>query len=449
MVEYYRQGHITPIRPFEVFGADAVQDAFKYMQQGQHIGKVIVSSLGDAKISAAQHTTPGRKLHSQFEDSASYLLVGGLGGLGQAVALWMVERGARDFIFLSRNAGSGSGDTRFIQELVSQGCRVHLVRGDVSHYADVERAFSSANFPVKGVMQMSMVLRDKAFADMSFQDWTVPMLPKIQGTWNLHNASVRNRHNLDFFVLFSSLYGTVGLPGQANYNAANTFLDAFASFRAGLGLAASTIDIGPVEDVGYVAQNRQLLEKAKSTAAYTVREAELLRSLELAVLLRPVGREHDGPPSLIGVNNFVLGLCAPSGGSGRTIWRSDRRMAAYHNAAQSTTESSSAAGGDLLSFLTSAREDPALLRAPEQREFLAIEIGKKMCDLLARPESDLDIARPMSDLGMDSLVAIEMRSWWRKVFKVDITVLELLGLVTLQALGNHAADKLLASFAGG
>lgn len=154
-MEYYRQREIEPIKPMKVFDARKIVDAFKYMQKGQHIGKIVVTmpehpqELG---VTAVKH-----ELHLRPE--ASYLLVGGLGGLGRAISTWMVERGARNLIFLSRSAGKSDGDRNLFRELEAQGCSVQAFSGSVTCLDDVKSAVENAAAPLAGVMHMSMVLK--------------------------------------------------------------------------------------------------------------------------------------------------------------------------------------------------------------------------------------------------------------------------------------------------
>jgi NAD(P)-dependent dehydrogenase (short-subunit alcohol dehydrogenase family) len=119
---------------------------------------------------------------ADFDNTASYLLVGGLGGLGRAIAVWMVEPGARHLVFLSPSAGARPIHNELIHELESMGCSVQLVRGSVSDLEDVKKAVAAAIVmaPLKGVYQMSMVLRDQAFSRMTLDEWNGATWPKIQ-----------------------------------------------------------------------------------------------------------------------------------------------------------------------------------------------------------------------------------------------------------------------------
>ncbi|CAK3821415.1 polyketide synthase [Lecanosticta acicola] len=459
-LDYYVQGLTTPVRPNKVFPASQTQDAFRYMQKGQHIGRVCISiphkpwpSRETAEMETSRTTGT-----IAFGSQASYLMVGGLGGLGRAIAAWMAEHGAGEMIFLSRSAGTTNKNDDFVAELESMNCGVKLVAGDVTQAQDVQRALATASYPVKGVVQMSMVLRDQNFSKMNFEDWNAVVAPKVQGTWALHEATQSVEADLDFFVLFSSLSGVIGQPGQANYAAANTFLDAFAQWRNQQSLPASVIDIGAVEEVGYISEQQGMIGSMKATGFKGISEQELLDAMTVAMLRQPGG----GSPPKISASNagkfssptaFVLGLGSSiplTSSSNRAVWKRDRRMAAYHNVQQDGASASSSAE-TLKSYLAQVKSDASLLKTAEAANLLAVEIGKKLFDMLLKPYDEMNTSLPLTDLGLDSLVALELRAWWKQVFGFDITVLEMLGMGSLVALGQHAADslfKLMAETAG-
>jgi hypothetical protein len=153
------------------------------------------------------------------------------------------------------SAGSSASDKAFIAEQESQNVTVTIIQSSVSELTSVNGAIDASEHQARGILQMSTVLRDQSFLKMSSTEWSEAVTPKIQGTMNLHEATKDTE--LDF-VLFGSLSGVIGMPGQANYAAANTFLDGFVQYRHHLGLTASAIDIGAMEDVGYLAHNAGL-----------------------------------------------------------------------------------------------------------------------------------------------------------------------------------------------
>ena len=417
------------------------------MQQGQHLGKIVISMRDSSKAINFGSDISERKQSVTFDSSAYYLLVGGLGGLGRSISTWMVERGARHLIYLSRSAGKTSTEHQdFIAELDSLGCQVQMVQGSVSNLDDVTRAVEQAQGHLKGILQMSMVLRDQALTKMTLEEWNSAVQPKVTGTWNLHNATLSTE--LDFFVLFSSISGVIGQPGQANYAGANTFLDAFVHYRNGLGLPISAVDIGAVEEVGYVSRNEGLLRRLKNSGAYgIVSEQELLDSMaaSMTCLSKNIISSTNNATKLITNNNFALGLRSAiplSSPDNRAVWRRDIRMAIFHNSGAAATESTGAANNVLKTFLAKAKNDPSIIMNQESIHLLAMEIGRKLFSFLLKPEEDLQISLSLADLGMDSLVAIEMRSWWKQTFGFEVKVLEMMGMGTLEALGQHAAEGL-------
>lgn len=448
-MEYLGKGSISPIQPIEMFNAASVEDAFRYMQKGQHIGRVGVSLQDSLRNCELAMEAVGRPQTITFDSSASYLLVGGLGGLGRAISTWMVDHKARQLIYLSRSAGTVSGDEDFVNELNSMGCEVKLVQGDVTNYDDVARAVAAATFPLKGVLQMSMVLRDQNFRSMTIDEWNAVTTPKVWGTWHLHNATVAAGADLDFFILFSSLSGLFGQPGQANYASANTFLDAFAQYRTGLGLTASVIDLGSVEDIGFLSLNQGLMEQLKVVGFAGVTERTLLDAMTAACTAAPHKKIATVPSDGGFVNGYAfivgLGSAVPlNSPSNRAVWRRDRRMAIYHNETHGGSGDSRAAANETLkSYLNRAKADASLLKTAGAASLFAMEIGRKLLDLLLQPQEELNTDLPLVDLGLDSLVALELRAWWKQVFSFDISVLEMLGMGSLAALGQHAADCLL------
>ena len=130
-------------------------DAFRCLQNGEHIGKIILEITQETSTISGARSAPRLALDSK----ASYILVGGFGGLGPSIATWMAEHGARSMVSLSRSAGRSGSDQAFFKELHSMGCKVSAVAGMTQDMEDVQKAVVSAPNPIKGVLQLAMILQ--------------------------------------------------------------------------------------------------------------------------------------------------------------------------------------------------------------------------------------------------------------------------------------------------
>lgn len=489
IVDLYSRGHIFPIRPIKTFPVASIEECFRYMQKGQHIGKIVVAmGSSDPSVSTPSPSTPSLSSPAPatsaplLPPTGAYILVGGLGGLGRSVARWMAaDCGAKRLVFLSRSAGASEADVALAAEFAALGCETIFVKGSVCDMADVRRAVAAASslsdqgtssFTLKGVINLSMVLRDQSFAKMTHAEWVTATQPKVRGTLNLHAATTSAGASLDFFVLFSSISAVVGTAGQSNYAAANSVLQAFVRYRRGLGFPASAVDVGVMTDEGYVARTRAAFDRFRHARWWAVRIPQLLDAVTLA--MRPqtdlqtpglLGTAHTNldrqvPPSA----HFALGLrtAAPlMDASVRVPWKRDRRFALYRTErAGDGSSSSTGAGKDdksasssaatLQAFVAAARTDPGkLAEGSGAAAFVGALVLRQLDALLLRSSGSgegadegakrpVDLSLSLADAGLDSLVAIEMRAWWKASLGLDISVLEMLGMGSVAGLGEHA-----------
>ncbi|KAL1838185.1 hypothetical protein VTJ49DRAFT_2966 [Mycothermus thermophilus] len=453
-VEMYEQGMLPLPDPVTYFEAgQEVAQAFRHLQNGAHIGKVVIT-MPDDPDSIPSQPAPDQ-LPMLLDPDATYLLVGGAGGLGGSMASWLAEQGARHLTILSRNAGLSSESKALLRELEAMGCSVTAVAGSVESVEDVADAVSRAGKPVKGVFHLAMTMADAPFLDMSWTQWDSTVGPKVRGTWNLHHALADQP--LDFFWLASSIVTVVDEPGQANYSAGCLFLEAFCQYRHSLGLPATVLNICPIGGVGYVAENSHARRSMKAQGLCLLGESEFLDFVRFNLSSSSqAGRkkEADGGDSSDDCRGWknpeqvVMGLRSGSDvplshPDNRTNWRRDRRMGLYHNVGRPGDNDTLSSGRSsktnrIASFLnTLLNADAAtaadLLANPEKIAFLARETGRKIYELMMRPVSDeddgeIDTRLTLAQIGLDSLMAIELRRWLRGAFGIAISVLEIVGV---------------------
>ncbi|PYI11208.1 putative polyketide synthase [Aspergillus sclerotiicarbonarius CBS 121057] len=430
----YEQGHIHPIHPTTVFDAHRAEDAFRYMQKGLHMGRIVIQFQQGDNLPLEQ-TPPS----PSFKEDRVYLLVGGMGGLGRSVASWMVSAGARHLIFLSRSAGKSQDDQDFVRELNAAGCEVQIQAGDVTNLDTVQRVVRDAPRPVAGVLHMALVLRDVSFREMDEASWQAATRPKIQGAWNLHHSLLGD---VDFFVLFGSTNGTIGFHGQTNYAAANSFLDAFVRFRQNLNYPASVIDIGAMGEVGYVSRTPKTAEVLTSLVGRLATEQEFLDCLQLCIARSSTGQNptnYDNPGQIILGNHSILPMESTEN---NVFWKRDPRLAIYRNIQKTTTEGDAAESGHLRRFLASIVSDPSQLELPETATRLATEIAHQVSLFLMAADHEIEVSQTLTEVGVDSLVAMEVRNWWKQALGVEVSVLELRDGGSFQRLGELAVQRL-------
>ncbi|KAI8194760.1 Highly reducing polyketide synthase gloL [Colletotrichum sp. SAR 10_65] len=389
---------------------------------------------------AVSKSLPETKDSPMFRDDASYLLVGGFGGLGRSVATWLLEHGARNLVFLSRSAASAQNEP-FVKELESYpGAVIKTVSGDVSNAEDVLKAINEAPKPVAGVLQLSLILKDNSTAEMTYEEWSGVVDPRVRGTWNVHQALADAQVPLDFFVIFGSGGGHTGYYGQANYSAANTYLVAFVEYRHNLGLPASIIDLGVVGDVGYLLERDDLYEGFKNGGFFFLKEQDVLDSAAIAI-----GNSSGGPYS-----SFCLGGLSEkplSDPSNRVNWKRDVRFAQSHYFHKSKAAAAGEAkeSDEAETFISLARSDPTTLRDSATVTTLARFISATLSHLMLRPVEDFPLTENLTSIGLDSIISIELVDWIHNQFHIGMTSMEVTQCTSLMHLSEKIIEELIAS----
>ena len=419
-----RDGQIAVPSPLKLFSYAEAQDAFRLLQKGRFFGKVVLVP-GDEDLVPVMPRSYGFK--ALFDPKKTYLLVGGLGGIGRALSEWVIQRGARDLAFMSRSGASRADARALVDWLTARQIRVRVFQTDVADQDAVEECVRSISGSLGGVFHAAMVLRDAPLSEMTIDQWNACVGPKIQGALNLHRATAPLP--LDFFICFSSSSGRIGAIGQANYSAANSYLDALMRFRHENGVAGFTINVGVVKEVGHLVTNRNLEEIIERIGYESITEHELFCQIEEAVTAKAVpwkSRSVDGHQLIAGINIFKEGM----------YWsaRSMFRHLCSANNLKSTVKSSNAQDLSI-----------SLGKAPDKEARSAVMMPafvKKIAFVLAIPVSNISPASPLSTYGLDSLVALELRKWFSNAVGVELTLFDILKTESIQALVHKVSSMI-------
>ncbi|KAI3555024.1 beta-ketoacyl synthase domain-containing protein [Colletotrichum abscissum] len=431
MMSLISQRAIKPIAPMTTFPFEDVAGAFRYMRAAKHVGKIVLS----AKDKADKPTVMVRPAIRRFDlpQTTSILIVGGLKGLCGSLAVYLAQKGAKHLVILARGGYDDERSQAVLKNIHAQGAKVDLVRGDVSVLEDVRRAFKSSSVPVSGVIQGAMVLRDKIFTSMTTQEYHGAVACKVPGTWNLHNVAQEEGLDLSFFTMLSSVSGVVGQKGQANYAAANAFLDAFAVYRQGLGLSAVSVDLGAIDDVGYMHEHNDL-RVALDRDAWTPINENLFRQI-----VRVSIQQQQRTSSTGNSTQLITSIAVPQPDSSNLLV--DAR---FISLAFGTGEATS--GGDgkddksravqaLMLLLQSSADSSVVLKA-------AVDVVNTQFQATLRLSEPMEPAKPLSSYGLDSLSAVELRNWVRLDLGVELTTLEITSATSLTALCEKIVSKM-------
>ena len=432
--ELIREGAVGPVRPVTVYHYSEIEKAFRFMQQAKHVGKIVLKVHSEDMVPVI----PRNPHPLILNDAATYVLVGGLGGIGRAVATYLAEHGAKHLAFISRSGASKPEAQKAIEELHSLGVDAVAYACDVADASALEATITkmSAEMPrIKGVIQSAMVLEDMYFEEMTYAPWVTSTRPKIQGTWNLHQLLPRD---LDFFVMLSSISGISGNGAQSNYAAGNTFLDGLAHYRRQQGLTACSLDLGAIMGVGWMAENVNMSAEAQADwARISLQPHELFSLIESAI----TGYSDDNACM---PTQMVTG--AGTGGIGQQM-ETLKTSSAFDDPKYSYLRRLDARR-DLLTTEDSASQQlhlkvalSAATTLAQAGELIEGGLAVKLSQALSIAVEDVETSRAVYSYGVDSLVAIEIRNWIFKELKSQVSVFDILSKVPMSQLAIKVARK--------
>ena len=413
VMEALGSGRWEPL-PVEVFPASAAGDALRKMARGAHVGKLVIQvSGGGLPLMGGGEGPP-------LWAEGTWLLTGGLGGLGLSLAGWLVERGVRHLVLAGRSGAARPEQREALARLAAAGATVEVAALDVSSGAEVHALLDRVEQrlpPIRGIVHAAMVLEDGTLREQRMDRVRAALAPKVLGAWNLHQATLDR--DLDAFVLYSSVASTLGSPGQGNYMAGNAFLDALAHHRRGLGLPALSINWGAFTGVG--------------GAAAQVNRGDRLAARGLEGMTPGEGERWLG--ELLGLDTTQV-----------TVAKLDaRQWVEFHpQVAGSRWLSELARAGSTAQAGASAGLRGSLSAAgPGERPALVAAFVRRQAALVLRLEPErVDVHAPLKSLGVDSLMGLELRNRLEAGLELTLPATLIWNHPNVAALTRHLVDCL-------
>ncbi|PVH95532.1 reducing type I polyketide synthase [Periconia macrospinosa] len=420
-----------PVQPFSI---NQTEQGIRTLQSGKSTGKIVLEFAEGVEIPIQE----GADSRYRFSADATYVIAGGLGGIGRQIALWMARRGAKHILVLSRSGvGNSEEKQKLVTQLQNKGVNVQHSACDITDREALVNAIRIASEtlpPIKGCFQAAMVLRDRPFGRMSSEEWTESVRPKVQGSWNLHTALPSG---MDFFIMLASTSGIIGNPGQSNYAAGNTFQDALAQYRAAKGEKAVALDLGMILGEGFVAENKDIHDKLlrlnllqplkqeqifslfdfycnPDTIIDTTKASQITTGLELPANILQAGKEMPEP--------FFRSLFKP-----------------LHQIQPNKVEDV-AGTANSQNFSALLKEASSIHDAGS---IIAEALKNKLCKILGVEPSERSVNDRMELFGVDSLLALELRNWLLRDMQADLAVFEIMGDSKIEDIGLLAARKSL------
>ncbi|MDP4023264.1 SDR family NAD(P)-dependent oxidoreductase [Methylobacterium sp. NEAU 140] len=392
----FNDGGLKPL-PYQPFTAAETSDAFRLMQQSGHVGKIVISPPKAGTI------LRDRDRPFAVSSDGVHLVTGGLGGFGLEAARWLADKGAKRIVLAGRKGAASDEAKAILAELTARGVEAQAKAVDITSRSAVDRMLAEIEQGGKklaGVIHAAAVLQDGLIANLDGAALDAVIGPKVIGAQHL-DAATRDR-SLDYFVVFSSATTFIGNPGQGSYVAANGFMEGLARQRRRRGLPALAVAWGAIGDVGMLARNKAVMEGLAGRVGVTPMEAR--RCLDLmAEALSGQGSSPD---------EAVIAIAAMHWGKAR------ERLATMRSPsyAELGSDQQAEAGG------VQAINIAALLKGGDVdavRKTVADAIVEDIARILRLPKDDISRVRQLSEIGLDSLMGVELGASLQERFGLD------------------------------
>ncbi|CAF1196895.1 unnamed protein product [Adineta steineri] len=442
--------NLQPITPIKEFDASQIKDAFFQYSQATHIGKFVIKIAASKEKLKVENSQTEEYIQQKRKESVFpvevcnegiIVISGGLGGLGIELCKWMInERGVKRVVLLSRkNLGQLDHDSsqfklwKNLKQIADKNhAIVQAIQTDVTDLKQVLSTFRSINenglYPIRGIIHSAMVLHDSLLKNMTPNLLSEVMQPKIRGAWNLHLATEMLPCPLHFFIMFSSIRNHIPDVGQSNYNAGNNFLDSLAYWRLKyLHRPAISIGLPAISGAGYLhGENAQsTIQLMEEQGIYMMPANYIFKMVEQ---LQFIQHETFANTNLFNPVLFVVN------------WK---------KLLQANLSSKLVHFGNEFLKIKNENSDKIVLTNDSQELAMTIDaiinkIRLEVSKLFGSLNVDrIDINKPLAQQGMDSLIAVELRSWLLKDMFFNVSLVELVQGMSITDIASYIQNKSL------
>jgi phthiocerol/phenolphthiocerol synthesis type-I polyketide synthase C len=422
--ENFADGNLRAL-PYRAFAHVEIADAFRLMQNAGHIGKIVVRP----PVIGSDGVSPAASGPLAVASAGVHVVVGGIGGFGLAAADWLVSRGATRLALVTRRGIADAETNKVVARWSKSGVKASLHACDVTDERALDGLLSTlrAEAPIKGIIHAAMVLDDALLPNLTEERFRSVIDVKVRGADMLDRATRGDA--LDHFVLFSSATTLVGNPGQGNYVAANGYLEGLARRRRAEGLPALAVAFGAISDRGYLSRNddvNELLSKRIGNAA--MRAATALSMVEAHML---------ADPGTVEAGVFVCSPIDWAAARNLKIVGSPLFEAMLRNAGVASS-GSGAETIDLAALVGDKSEGEAL-------QALYGLVAGEMAAILRVPENTLSRDKVLKDVGLDSLMAVELGLSFKEKTGFDIPLTSVSETTTIEHVVRKLYEKVARS----
>ncbi|GGK58296.1 type I polyketide synthase [Amphritea balenae] len=403
LMQLFNEGTLFPL-PYTKFNAHQIVDAFRYMQQAKQIGKIIVTYEQGLKADTSEVESKPAE-HLQLNPTATYMVTGGLGGFGLRTAQWLVDKGAKHLLLLSRRGKASDEAAEFLQQCKAQGVNARAEACDVTDKTALKAVLNLCSNelpPLKGIVHAATVINDNLIRNLDQQQIETSLAAKMVGADNL-NQLTRDL-SLDMFVLYSSATTLLGNPGQAAYVAANHWLEALTATRRNNGLAATCVRWGAIDDVGFLARNEEIKDALQNRLG-----GNALTSEDGLAVLEQMLINNSQNLGVMELDWGSLSRFLPSATQNKF-----REISLLSNDAEQSDEDKL----DLTAMMQSMSE-------AEFHDAILEILTHELSEILMISATKIDPDKSIYDMGMDSLMGVELMAALEARIGIQIPVMAL------------------------